>query len=201
MATGDLKNNLRKLKTELRLINYPDVVAWDQINIGLTEPLLPILHYLLADFSCELSAFFCSKGYDLYGKTDFRFIESVYKILIKEFNLKPMLTKQQFFTAGFTEIKVIFLTKIIDLCRSKSEYLASKLKKKRLIKSKKTSQSKKIENICNHEDSDSIDFRIETIKEAKTEVTPQTAPVQIENAKQNKIRFAQFSLKSHQKLQ
>ena len=47
MATGDLKNNLRKLKTELRKINYDESVLWDQINVGLTEPLLPILHIFL----------------------------------------------------------------------------------------------------------------------------------------------------------
>ena len=166
MATGDLKNNLRKLKTELRKINYDKSVLWDQINVGLTEPLLPILHYLFADYSCELTSFIAYKGYEMFGKSDLRFIEVIYKILINEFSTKPMLTKHQFFTVGFTEIKVIFVTKIIFLCRTKSDQIISKLhknKKKHVVKSKEMSftSDKSIEKSNNIPLHDSVDFQVE----------------------------------------
>ena len=166
MATGDLKNNLRKLKTELRLIKYDKPVSWDQISVGLTEPLLPVLHYLFADYSCELTSYIAFKGYEMFGKSDLRFVEVIYKILINEFSTKPMLTKQQFFAVGFTEIKVIFVTKIISLCRIKNIQIVSKLckNKKHHAKSKEKSTNLTISPTEMPKQSplhDSVDFKIE----------------------------------------
>jgi len=119
MATGDIKNNLRKLKKELKLIQYNQDVDIENMVIGITNAFLPILHYLVVDYSCELSLYLSSNQYDFFGKTDLRFIEVLYKVLMKEFSMKAMLTKQQFFSVGFPEIKIIFLTKIINAFRSK----------------------------------------------------------------------------------
>lgn len=129
MATGDIKNNLRILKKELKLIQYNQDVEIENMVIGITNAFLPILHYLVVDYSCELSLYLSSNQYDFFGKTDLRFIEVLYKVLMKEFSMKPMLTKQQFFSVGFPEIKIIFLTKIINAFRLKNEAILMKLDK------------------------------------------------------------------------
>ncbi|XP_066917581.1 centrosomal protein of 44 kDa-like [Clytia hemisphaerica] len=159
MTTGDVKNNLRKLKTELRLIKYKEEIPWQQINVGLTEPLLPILHYVFGDYSCEFTSYLGAKGYDFFCKSDLRFIEIVFKILVTEFNLKPMLTKQQFFAVGFAEIKVIFVTKIISLCRTKNMAILAKLKKPR--KQVQVKQSISLDCIAQRENTSKVDFHIE----------------------------------------
>ena len=190
MATGDLKNNLRKLKTELRYIHYEEQVAWNDINVGLTEPLLPILHHLFAEYSCELTSYFAYKGYDMFGKSDLRFIEVIYKILIKEFSTKPMLTKQQFFTVGFTEMKVIFITKMISLCRSKTTEIVAKLKKNKkyhgkskVTQSKMTITREKEWPTSNH-DENSVDFHVEpnTAKDPLISSKNQEKPENFQNS-------------------
>ncbi len=53
----------------------------------------------------------------------------IYRILRDEFNSKPPLTKDQFFTLGFAERKLQFVTSLIQLCRKKSDVLKPKKKK------------------------------------------------------------------------
>ena len=140
MATGDIKNNLRKLKSELKQIQYLEELDFEKMLVGVTTPYLLILHHVFAEYSCELSSYFASKGYDFYGKSDIRFIEVVYKILIQEFTVKPMLTKHQFFSIGYAEIKVIFISKIIYLCRQKNNEILIKLCKKKIRSNNSTSK-------------------------------------------------------------
>ena len=49
------------------------------------------------------------KGYRLYSCTDQRFVESVFKLVRREFQQKPVLTVEQFLRKGFAEHKIIFL--------------------------------------------------------------------------------------------
>lgn len=144
MSTGDIKNNLRKLQNELKLIQYTNEIDYEKMLIGLSAPYLPILHFVFTEYSRELSSYFSSKGHDLFGKSDFRFLEIIYKILIQEFETKPMLTKNQFFAIGYSEMKMIFVTKIVNICRQKYNSLVKKSapKKKKVIK--KTNQNKNI---------------------------------------------------------
>ena len=59
---------------------------------------------------------------ELYGKTDFRFMEGIYKVLRDVFSFKPPISKQQFFSpASFVEQKVIMCTKILQLVQAKSK--------------------------------------------------------------------------------
>ena len=127
MSTGDIKNNLRKLKYELKQVGYIAEMDIENMNLGIPTSFLPILHYIVSDYSCELSSFFSYKGYDFCGKTDLRFIEVLYKLLIQEFNMKPMLTKQQFFAIGYAEMKIIFVTKIINQFVKKNDEILMKL--------------------------------------------------------------------------
>ncbi|PFX16758.1 Centrosomal protein of 44 kDa [Stylophora pistillata] len=109
MTTGDLKNNLRKLVSVLKQIHYPQ------------------------------SEYFASKVYELYGKTDSRFMETVYKVLRDEFGYKPQLTREQFLTIGFAERKIIFLCAILKLLREKHNELKPK---------GGTSEKKKMKQSC-----------------------------------------------------
>lgn len=127
MTTGDLKNNLRKLVSELKQIHYPqsdlDIKGVAQ---GIPKALLPIVHHVFLDYSIVLAQYFASKEYELYGKTDLRFMEAVYKVLRDEFGYKPQLTREQFLTIGFAERKIILLCAILKLLREKHDELNPK---------------------------------------------------------------------------
>ncbi|EDO40092.1 predicted protein, partial [Nematostella vectensis] len=126
MATGDINNNLRKLLKELKNVRFPRMHELDlrALSLGKPDSFLPILHYVFLDYSCELSEFFSEKDYDLYGKTDLRFVETVYKILRDEFHYKPPLTREQFLALGYAERKVIQLREIVQKCRLKHKELS-----------------------------------------------------------------------------
>ncbi|CDW71721.1 centrosomal protein of 44 kda [Stylonychia lemnae] len=53
-----------------------------------------------------------------------RFMESVYKLLLNQFNYKPAITIQQFFQNGFSERKVIFACEVIDFMKQKHQVLS-----------------------------------------------------------------------------
>ena len=129
MTTGDLKNNLRKFHAELKLISYANDLDIEGLSIGRPSAFLPILHYVLTEFSIELAQYFYSKEYELLGKNDKNFVAVIYRILRDEFDSKPPLTKEQFFTLGFAERKLQFVTSLIQLCRKKSDVLKPKKKK------------------------------------------------------------------------
>ena len=129
MTTGDLKNNLRKFHAELKLINYISDLDIEGLSIGRPSAFLPVLHFVLTEFSVELAQYFYSKDYDLLGKNDKNFVSVIYRILRDEFDTKPPLTKEQFFTPGFAERKLQFVTSVIQLCRKKGDILKPKRKK------------------------------------------------------------------------
>ena len=129
MATGDLKNNLRKFHTELRLINYVCDLDIEGLSIGRPSAFLPVLHFVLTEYSVELAQYFYSKDYEVLGKNDKNFLSVIYRIVRDEFDTKPPLTKEQFFTIGFAERKLQFATSLIQLCRKKGEGMRPKKKK------------------------------------------------------------------------
>ena len=132
MATGDLKNNLRKFHAELKLINYVCALDIEGLSIGRPSAFLPVLHFVLTEFSVELAQYFYSKDYEVLGKNDKNFLSVTYRILRDEFNTKPPLTKEQFFTLGFAERKLQFATSVIQLCRKKEGAMKPKKKKNML---------------------------------------------------------------------
>ena len=145
MTTGDLKNNLRKLVSELKQVDYPQSeLDLKGIAQGIPKAFLPALHHVFLDYSILLAQHFASKEYELYGKTDLRFLEAVYKVLRDEFGYKPQVTKEQFLTIGFAERKIISLCEILKLLREKHDELkpkSSKSEKKKGKSSQHTSFS------------------------------------------------------------
>ena len=132
MTTGDLKNNLRKFVSELKQVHFPQSeLDLKGIAQGVPKAFLPVVHHVFLDYSISLAQYFANKGYDLYGKTDLRFMEAVYKVLRDEFGYKPQITKEQFLTIGFAERKILSLCEILKLLRGKHDELNPKTKGER----------------------------------------------------------------------
>jgi len=92
---------------------------------------LPIIHHVLLVYSPFVSKYISEKGFDLQAKSDYRFVENTFKLLLSNFGgYKPQITLQQFFTNGFGECKIIMCTEIIRLMKSKhKELMAADAKK------------------------------------------------------------------------
>lgn len=132
MTTGDLKNNLRKFVSELKQVHFPQSeLDLKGIAQGVPKAFLPVVHHVFLDYSISLAQYFANKEYDLYGKTDLRFMEAVYKVLRDDFGYKPQITKEQFLTIGFAERKILSLCEILKLLRGKHDELNPKTKGER----------------------------------------------------------------------
>lgn len=132
MTTGDLKNNLRKFVSELKQVHFPQSeLDLKGIAQGVPKAFLPVVHHVFLDYSISLAQYFANKEYDLYGKTDLRFMEAVYKVLRDEFGYKPQITKEQFLTIGFAERKILSLCEILKLLKGKHDELNLKTKSER----------------------------------------------------------------------
>ena len=90
-TTGDLANNIDKLRRELLQCKYPgplDTRAWKKGN---PADLLPLMHYALLGYSKWVHDYLVEKGYDLFSKTDIRFVETIQKIMREEFDYQPQV--------------------------------------------------------------------------------------------------------------
>lgn len=57
------------------------------------------------------------QGYRLMAKSDQRFIELVWRILLREFDVRPPLSVHQFFAPGFAVRKIQVVHRLVDRCR------------------------------------------------------------------------------------
>jgi hypothetical protein len=55
------------------------------------------------------------QGYDLYGKTDARFVESVFRLLRDEFRVFPSLSAAQFLSQQFVERRLALTADVLEL--------------------------------------------------------------------------------------
>ncbi len=76
---------------------------------------MQILHYAVIDYSSNFYGELLEKGYELFSKNDLKFIEYVYKLLVKEFAYKPAITLNQFFSSQFLEHKIAFTCDVIEI--------------------------------------------------------------------------------------
>eukprot|EP00392_Amoebophrya_sp_AT5.2_P006639 g6651.t1 len=115
---GDLGAQVEKLKGQLRLLRFPLRDFMEQgVVTGKPIALLPILHFVFFSFSKPFSTFIREMGYELYAKSDLRFVEECYKILRKELHYRPTISSHQFFQNGFVERKVMLLQDVIRVVR------------------------------------------------------------------------------------
>ncbi|KAH9492636.1 Centrosomal protein of 44 kDa [Bulinus truncatus] len=119
MSTGDVKNNIKQLQHELRAVKYPTPIDVDGLVKGIPKAYLAIYHYLFTSYSTKLNKDIVNSNNELYGKSDMRFMEAVYKILRDMFDYKPQIHREQFFSEGYAERKLIMATDILRLVRGK----------------------------------------------------------------------------------
>ncbi|KAJ3061930.1 Centrosomal protein of 44 kDa, partial [Podochytrium sp. JEL0797] len=123
-ATGDLRNNIAKVLSELKLLQYAGPFDPNSLSTGDPSAFLPLLHFVLLESDATLAAHFAHKAHTLHAKRDGRFVDSVYKLLRDEFGYKPVLSREQFFSNGFAERKLLFVLDVARLCRNLREDLA-----------------------------------------------------------------------------
>ncbi|KAH9559020.1 hypothetical protein CY35_06G037300 [Sphagnum magellanicum] len=123
MATGDVKGNLERMRVQLRSIAYPHAIDIQGAKNGLPAVILPLLHYALLGYSRHVARYIFVNGYELYAKSDLRFVECVMKLLRKEFDYRCPLTVAQIFARGFAEKKFLFVHDVIQMCKRKHNEL------------------------------------------------------------------------------
>lgn len=132
-ATGDFAGNLERLKDELKRARFDGELGLDLLAAGDPVGVLPLLHFALLRFSKNVARWLVERGYDLYGKTDLRFIETVYRLVRHEFGYRHALTCKQFLSVGFAERKLLFVVDLLQLCRAKHLELGRELSATRKV--------------------------------------------------------------------
>ncbi|KAJ0408597.1 hypothetical protein P43SY_008944 [Pythium insidiosum] len=125
MGTGDLKNNVERLRKLLKAARYPHIhaVISDATAAPTVAELLRVLHFALLDFSRPIARELVEKGYDLYGKTDARFVEQTFRVLREEFHYFPSLTTTQFLSTNYLERKVLLTADAVELILKRHDEL------------------------------------------------------------------------------
>ncbi|XP_049899902.1 centrosomal protein of 44 kDa [Epinephelus moara] len=123
LSAGDVHGCLRKLESLLRVLKYPGNVDYNGLSKGDPSAFLPIVSFTLTSFSPPFAEQLLEAGLELTGKTDLRFIDTLYKVLRDIFDYKPILTKQQFLQWGFSQRKISVICDIINLVLQKHNQL------------------------------------------------------------------------------
>jgi hypothetical protein len=86
MKGGDIRANFEKLRVELRQIKYLTPIDQQILFDGIPIAFLPIIHHVLLVYSPQIATYITEDcGFELSAKSDFRFIENVYKLLLTNF--------------------------------------------------------------------------------------------------------------------
>lgn len=124
MATGDLYNNLERLRLELRVLRYDGPFDTRALAAGEPAAFLPLLHHAFLGHSAHVAQWLGARGYELYSKSDMRFVELVFRIARAEFGYRHTLTPAQMLTAGFAERKALFAVDMLRATAAKADGLA-----------------------------------------------------------------------------
>ncbi|RVE75832.1 hypothetical protein OJAV_G00002840 [Oryzias javanicus] len=90
ISTGDVHSGLRKLESLLRVIRYAEDVDYNKLSKGDPSAFLPIVSFTLTTFSPPFTEQLLTAGFELIGKTDLRFTDTLYKLLRDIFHYKPL---------------------------------------------------------------------------------------------------------------
>jgi hypothetical protein len=96
MSTGDLFNNIEKLRTELRVVKFNDLLDIEGLSKGHFATYKPILIYVLFKYSKLVANCFNDLIGELDSRKDLKFLEGIYKFLRITFVYRPVLTSMQF---------------------------------------------------------------------------------------------------------
>ncbi|ELU15102.1 hypothetical protein CAPTEDRAFT_223999 [Capitella teleta] len=130
MTTGDTKNNLRKLCTSIKAVEYRGNPNVEGLSQGKPEAFLDLYRHAFLYYSRPLFQLITEKNIDIAVKGDARFMEAVYKVLREVFALKPPLTQTQFFSRTYAEKKMIMCTEILLKVREKHKRLLPRSRSK-----------------------------------------------------------------------
>lgn len=135
------------MRSKLKELKYSEDLDVNSLAEGQPTAYLPIYHYAFTNYSQPIAQLIFDKGIELFGKSDARFMEAVYKILRDIFAYKPPITKEQFFAKGFAERKVIMCTEILQLIKKKQTELnpaPSKTTMKTSVRPKSAQETKNL---------------------------------------------------------
>ncbi|XP_029687780.1 centrosomal protein of 44 kDa isoform X1 [Takifugu rubripes] len=150
MSTADLHGGLQKLEAFLRTIKFTGPVDYNGLSQGDPSAVLPILSFSLTTFP-PLNEQLMASGFELTGKTDLRFTETLFKVLRDIFHYKPTLTKEQFLKFGFSQRKISLICDVIDLVLQKKRQM-----KKTKVKHTRASKDSKEERRPPPTDADTV---------------------------------------------
>ena len=74
MMLGDLPGNIERVRDELRKSRYDGPVDLTALASGEPAGYLPLLHFVLLRSSRPVAQWIADKGYELYSKSDLRFV-------------------------------------------------------------------------------------------------------------------------------
>ncbi|PRP87612.1 hypothetical protein PROFUN_04639 [Planoprotostelium fungivorum] len=134
MTTGDRSGKLEQLYSLLSTLKFEQKIEPDSLLQGDSKSFVTIIQYVLLRWSRHVSTWISQQGYEMFGKSDAKFIESTYKLLRTEFAYHPSLTVNQFLSVGFSERKMLLTLEIIRLSRAKHQDLAKLSEPKKTFK-------------------------------------------------------------------
>lgn len=97
-----------------------------RIKEGSPNAYLPIYNYLLMHFSKYVASEINEHSIEVLGLSDARFVDALYKIFRELYKFKMPLTKDQFFSKGFVEKKMMMCAQIATKTRERHQSLAPK---------------------------------------------------------------------------
>ncbi|TYZ58281.1 hypothetical protein PybrP1_007525 [[Pythium] brassicae (nom. inval.)] len=117
---ADVANSRARLKSLLRRVQYPDLATL-RLESAHVADLLRVLNFALLRFSRAVAAFVQSHGFDLFGKTDARFVDAVFRLLRDAFKYFPPLSAAQFLSEHHTTRKLDVVSDVLQLVLAKHD--------------------------------------------------------------------------------
>ena len=105
---------------QLAQLGMKEVVFAFRVGNGSPKELMKLYQYLFCEYSPVISAEVTGKHQvELAGKEDKPFMECVYRLIRDMFDYVPKLTRDQFFSASYAQVKATMAIEIIDLVQKK----------------------------------------------------------------------------------
>uniref|UniRef100_T1IQW9 Centrosomal protein of 44 kDa n=1 Tax=Strigamia maritima TaxID=126957 RepID=T1IQW9_STRMM len=145
MATGDIKNNIRKMQSELRKMRFLSELDLEGVTSGSWQAFEPVYQFAFGMFSNPVADEIQEKvGFQLGSRNGWRFHEGLYRLLRDIYKYKPPVTKDQFATVGFAERKIIMCTEILQMVQSRHGEITGRFSRSSQFSSSSDSAGKMI---------------------------------------------------------
>ncbi|KAL4439098.1 hypothetical protein ABPG74_008873 [Tetrahymena malaccensis] len=156
ISGNGLQNQSEILKRNLQKINFQQNVSFQVFQDKNPIIFLQILHYAIINYNVDFYKYLIDKGYELFSKSDLNFMQSVYKFLQKEYEYKPPISLEQFFTNIYLEKKLIICNDILEIVIKNTVE-----KQKKQKQDKNTSQK----NLKINQESEEDKIQVKVVKE------------------------------------